>query len=481
MNIIPARRRARPEDSPLTRATVLHERNIVGPLVAMLRANVPALTDYVCSPMVDVPLDWRAERAETLIRLPGEMLVDGQTRATILAAVTAKLGLVDPTVTLHSAGPTQRMLITPRILPPESVSWSDVAPHIAAAPETAPVLGIGPGRLPVAADLVSDSPHVLVAGGTGAGKSVVIKILIAQMLAHGGVVVVCDLKRRSHTWLRDSPTDRVLYVRDLPDVHAALVAVGQEADRRNRAGDDPYVTETDIGPRLLLVMEEQNAVSDALTDYWSLTRTKDDPKRSPAVTALRRILFMGRSARINVMTVVTSGTARAIGGPEARENYALRCLARYTPQAWKMLAGDVSAPRKTRIVGRWEVVRAGEVVSTQIPELTDDEALALAFGGVTPARDALTSIRGSLVGRTQIDTCTTQVEQGAHVRRRTLRDALDQHPELATSLAALRRAASRTGFPLPLGREGQADVFDLDELLTWRRTRDALTAVRKVN
>ncbi|MER8091135.1 hypothetical protein ACFVZR_33805 [Streptomyces sp. NPDC058316] len=46
---------------------------------------------------------------------------------------------------------------------------------------------------------------------------------------------------------------------------------------------------------------------------------------------------MGRQVRLHVLLVAQSTTARAIGGPEMRENSSTRILVRYTLNAWRML------------------------------------------------------------------------------------------------------------------------------------------------
>jgi hypothetical protein len=101
----------------------------------------------------------------------------------------------------------------------------------------------------------------------------------------------------------------------------------------------------DPGPRVLVICEELNATIGQLTNYWADAREKGDPKRSPAVAALSELLFMGRSAKHNVLAIAQMLTARAIGGPEARENFGIRFLASYTKNAWKMLVPEAAMPR----------------------------------------------------------------------------------------------------------------------------------------
>ncbi|MDQ0578540.1 hypothetical protein [Streptomyces rishiriensis] len=130
-----------------------------------------------------------------------------------------------------------------------------------------------------------------------------------------------------------------------------------------------------IGPRLLILLEEVNATMKQLARYWERTRESGDPKVSPAIDALNEILYMGRQVRMHVLLVAQSATARALGGPEVREQFATRILARYSMSAWRMLAPEIHpAPKPTKHVGRAQVVIGGTARETQVLFFTDAEA-----------------------------------------------------------------------------------------------------------
>src|SRR5690606_26293351 len=116
-----------------------------------------------------------------------------------------------------------------------------------------------------------------------------------------------------------------------------------------------------VGPRIVVFFEEQNIGMKALKKYWTETRGKDDPKRSPALDALDELLCAGRQAKMHVISVAQLFTVQAAGGdPVARENYATRLLARATNNAWKMLAPEcMPFPKINRKPGRWNIVADG--------------------------------------------------------------------------------------------------------------------------
>ncbi|MFF5442193.1 hypothetical protein [Streptomyces achromogenes] len=130
----------------------------------------------------------------------------------------------------------------------------------------------------------------------------------------------------------------VTYCRDIAEIHDALIRLAQEGRHRIRLAeqlaDDVLVREPwRVGPRLVILLEEVNATMGQLKRYWSRIRESGDPKESPAVDALAEILFMGRQVRLHVLLVAQSATARAIGGPEMRENFSTCILVRYTLNA----------------------------------------------------------------------------------------------------------------------------------------------------
>ncbi|MFD7555495.1 hypothetical protein ACFV9E_13305 [Streptomyces sp. NPDC059835] len=135
-------------------------------------------------------------------------------------------------------------------------------------------------------------------------------------------------------------------------------------------------------PRLVILVEEVNATMAQLKRYWAKIRESGDPKTSPAVDVLAEILFMGRQVRLHVLLVAQSATARAIGGPEMRENFATRILVRYTRNAWRMLVPEVSPiPMPTEHPGRVQVVTRGRAQETQVLNLSNAEAREWAMSG----------------------------------------------------------------------------------------------------
>ncbi|MET8838333.1 type IV secretory system conjugative DNA transfer family protein, partial [Micromonospora sp. NPDC004540] len=345
----------------------------------------------------------------------------------------------------NQVGPRVIATWTVRKRPPARVGLAELVARFPALAEDEFFLGLGAGDRPVILSLSADSPHIAVSAGTGAGKSVLAQLVAVQILARGGRVLILD-RKGSHRWALGLAG--VDYCTRPDQMHSALVQLAALADERNtlalheEEGWNP-------GPRVLVIAEELNATIGQLANFWAEARGKGDPKRSPAVAALADLLFMGRSAKVNVLAVAQMLTARAIGGPEARENFGVRMLARYTANAWKMLAPEAAMPRASRTLGRWQIVVGGQATEVQVAYMSTAEARAFACprSPETSEVTALSSPAGDFL---------------------TLREAAEAGVIPWTHGAAKKRLQRRIGaVPSPRGKRGTADLYAREDLAAW--------------
>ncbi|MEU0705061.1 pRL2-11 [Streptomyces bacillaris] len=331
---------------------------------------------------LQIPRNFTDDDAQIRIDLPARL---GFSRDVVADLITQKLALQGVTFSWHPQGRKPYVLVKKTRKPPAISLFKDPRARdlVAKAKESAPIIGFGAGGRIVSVDLDAESPHILVNASTGGGKSVTLQCIACQMLHNGSRVFALDTKRISHPWARGLPG--VTYCADVADIHDQLIALGLEGRRRTRVADDLGIgaDPKDIGPRLLILLEEVNATMKQLARYWEKIRESGDPKVSPAIDALNEILYMGRQLRMHVLLVAQSATARALGGPEAREQFSTRILARYSVNAWRMLAPEVHpAPKSTKHQGRAQVVTGGSATETQVLFFTEDEAHEWASTGV---------------------------------------------------------------------------------------------------
>ncbi|MGW9452463.1 pRL2-11 [Streptomyces sp. NPDC055632] len=420
-----------------------------------------------------VPVDFTDDDAQIRIDLPVNLRFK---REEIAELVMQKLALENAAFSWRLAGRDTHVLVKKKHRPPSSLGLADpgVRDLLASMPESAPLIGLGAGGKTVSVDLDHDSPHVLISAGTGGGKSTILRTIASQFLHNGAQAHILDFKRISHTWARGIPG--VNYCRDIADIHDALLHLGEEGRRRIRIaeelGDDVLAENPErVGPRIVILLEEINATMAQLKRYWEKIRGPGDPKTSPAIDALAEILFMGRQVRLHVLLVAQSATARALGGPEMRENFSTRILVRYTLNAWKMLVPEVHpAPKPTRHPGRVQVVLGGTARETQVLNLSETEARAWAMAG-TPGN-------GSPLTLPKIPAPSPDHDPGPVPERVRpgeeegvgLREAQSELP--GVTLAGLRWArANDPDFPAHTGKRGREHLYHLDELEQWARNR----------
>lgn len=320
---------------------------------------------------------------EGRIDIPITALGNREARNTVEIALREKVH-PDLDVSWHTRGSRPYIAFRAAPRPPEHVPFAEVRHLIEAAKASAPLIGMS-ATGPVAIDLDTDAPHMAASCGSGAGKSVMLRGLIAQWLHLGVQVVILDGKRVSQSWCKDIPGVR--YCRTGEQLSDALLEVSAEVDRRfNLIDAVPAEQEdtVDVGPRIVVVFEEQNIGMQFIAEHWRQTKPRGAPNRPPAASALDHILCAGRQAKVHVVSVAQMFTVQAAGGnPAARENYGVRILARSTRKAWDMLAPECGPqyPRTSKRRGRVQLVLAGEATEVQATFWTVAEAREWATSG----------------------------------------------------------------------------------------------------
>ncbi len=388
-------------------------------------------------------------------------------RQFISAVVGAKIPAGDLVERWDQVGPKVTATWTVRKRPPSKVGYPDLEARLAQLKEWEFFLGLGVGGKPVIVSLREDSPHIACSAGSGAGKSVLAQAVAVQVLARGGQVVILDLKG-SHRWALNLPG--VTYCTTPEQMHHALVQLDALAEARNaRALREPE--DWDPGARVFVIAEELNATFTKLKDWWADHRPSGGPKVSPAVRGFRNLLFMGRSAKVNVFAVAQMLTANTTGGPESRENFGIRALARYTRNNWQMLAPEAGMPRASRTLGRWQIVVAGTATECQVVYLSAAEARLLVHklspGTPTPL---IAASQEMSPGHGDSGDTITPVDPLSEAI--TLREAVERgiapwaFAATKKRLQRARKAATATA-PAPVGRDGQADTYQVSDLIVW--------------
>jgi len=415
-------------------------------------------------------------RVAAAVRRPGEKpgprieltastpYLTAEQRKLISSIITSKLPVSDLVETWDQVGAKVTGTWVVRKRPPSQVGYDELVAAMPRLAEWEFYIGQGPGNTAVTISLKDDSPHIAVSAGSGAGKSVLAQLLAVQVLARGGRVTILD-RKGSHRWALGLPG--VDYCTKPAAMHNALIRLAGLADQRNTdALDEPE--DWDPGVRHLVIVEELNATIGQLMTYWADIREKSDPKKSPGVTSLAEILFMGRAAKINALAIAQMLTARAIGGPEARENFGIRFLARFTSNAWKMLVPEAAQPRASRTLGRWQVVIGGTAVEVQVCYLTGAQARAIAAPVTGRAEDPDSGLSSTVTGNGGETGNTVDPLAEPITIREAIAEGVLPWGKDAVKMRMLR--ARKAGRPVPavVGKRGmQTALYRRGDLIIW--------------
>lgn len=442
-----------------------------------------AACDVAMIPRGRPPGSWievSPDRQRAALALPPGWPADEKDKGRLVAITTAKLGMESPEVAWRLAGPKPTLELTASQPPPARVSLADIREAIDRARADEMVWGLGKQARTVTSSLSADSPHIGLSMGSGAGKSVTARALLAQMLYRGCIGLILDHKMISHQWAAGLPN--VAIARRPHEIHAALLWLGREVERRNEvalAGADmDGNVHAVVGPRLIVIGEELNATIARLRTYWRQIRENSDPVRSPALDALDSASFMGRQVLTNIVYIGQRLSVKASGGDgDARENIGVLAFGRYSASNWKMLAGDYPMPPKSLTPGRIQVV-TDRVRETQGAFMSAKEARALATAGevaVCPAgmpgaMRVAESQRAAVVAtdgpeqEVVVEDIPPVLMPGGMV---TLSEAVGE-TVVGCTLHAIRKASQRDpDFPKRKGMRGLAAEYDPIELALW--------------
>ncbi len=451
---------------------------------------------------IQLPKGWGAgkvdpdqERLVARVAIPPGTPLSAAIRKKIVENVGARLGIPAPvSADWREFGNDVFVELSAAPLPPKEVTWADLLPAIMKCPDDVVIVGRKTGGHLVDVSLSEDSPHVLMSGAAGTGKSVLGRVFMVQRAMKGDGLIILDPKRFSHwRWAGGGklPRDRVIYAYRDADLHEAWMEVGEEIKRRIELPEDELAKQR----RVFVVVEEANVQSKKLIRYWRGIRKElmlaaklaqaedgpfdpadlDPPVQSPAIVAMQESVCMGREIKIHVIVMAQRASASVFGGNggDIRESFqGGRFIARWDRKLWKMLVDTlayVACPSGPR--GIWGLAQGDEFHIFRVPWLSEPDALA----AVLDSGPVHGPVLGEQTGHGQVDsTATAAIAVGV-----SLADALSELPgqdgPAALTLDGLRTAARREGFPEPLPKaDGSAyartetRLYDLGQLIYWR-------------
>lgn len=481
------------------------EREVVEPLAAAVSGVVDnAFRPGEARRWISVPRDYAEPGGGAVeILLPRSFTATTeQAQRRLLTVVRQKLGMLELEAHWQLKGNAPRLLVSAPPAPPKVAHYAAYREQLLRSTEPyRPVLGVVSSGELLSAEMVDDSPHIAFSAGSGAGKSMMLRVFIAQALHWGWSVVVLDCKGESHEWAEGLPGVR--YVRSVEGIHDMCVRIGEEVEIRKGLSKE----ERTRRPRVLVVREEWNMAAAMLAEYWSALRSTAEsdekrtmPVRSPALSAVMMLDFMGRAFGMFDALIAQRMSNRVFNGnTDIRENFMIRLLARYTAQTWKMLVPHLKYMKRPAQLGRWVVVAGDEATYVQGILMSEDEARELATSGVRPAPSPFAAagiVDDAEVDPGMIDTASTQGDQlphgvdgGYELRACAERVILRKLVDISTTLEYLGVTEKmlqhwrdrEKSFPEMRGGTPRGGyLYDLTEVTEWVRRKRASQEAEKV-
>lgn len=196
----------------------------------------------------------------------------------------------------------------------------------------------------------SVSPHMLIIGGTGSGKTAAEHTLLTGLAGAGWRVWVLDGKEVEFIGFRDWPN--VELIADEVGQQVRMIHAAHELMRQRytliKRGEAKV---SDFEP-LLLIIDEYATFKAAVTEWYATVKQKGDPAKPPVFALVANLARLARTAKIHMVIGIQRPDVDFLGG-EMRDNFGARLsLGRLSPQGanmmWDSFAIGVAIPRNQR-------------------------------------------------------------------------------------------------------------------------------------
>lgn len=320
------------------------------------------------------------------------------------------------------------------------------------------------------------TPHFLVNGATGAGKTVLIRGLVLEAARRGFRVRMCDPKRVEFVGLKAWPNVEIVAT-SVPDIVAVIHDTNVEMERRYRLMETGEADSSDFD-KLILVLDEFRYFYGIVNTWWQSVKGSGGTKECPILDEFNAIAILGRTAGVHLIVGTQRPDAAFLGG-DTRDQFGARAsLGRLSPEGARMMWGahhiGVAVPRGKpgRGTAIGEAGEPGEAQSYWTPDPTkaDGEDLEV-LHRMRPAETRWP--RRVVVPPPLVDENgeTIPLKGSYELWRDAVVDLLSEHPDLEHAAASADR---QTGALAAISLQESADQefseqqlpdeLDLDEI-----------------
>jgi hypothetical protein len=289
-----------------------HIRHVVQPLYVALAGQLGLSPDDSPGAWVTVPADFKRNHdAVVRVELPAHFSANVREQKAVNELVAARLG-GEWDAHWHTADYYVTFTRPPRA--PSRVAWAP------SSDEFRVYVGQSKRDQPITVNVATESPHGLVAAGTGAGKTSTLLLFILHALLHGWVVDIIDPKRRSFLFLRHVPGVRIH-----TDIESMIRAV--EEFYLSMDGVNAAVELGNLDParlfRRLLVIDEMTSFIEYARNHYRRSGGKGD---LPTGLQIQYVALQGRQAEHRMVVAPHQADAKIFGGTAVRGSFGFRLV-----------------------------------------------------------------------------------------------------------------------------------------------------------
>lgn len=353
---------------------------------------------------LQLPADPTAQDATIHVRLPAETNDDAIRAGGVVKVLNRRLDVGKWRPRIDS--PARLVTITKVPAAPGYVSFRDFPTEkLAELRDTQWFLGKDwEGRHQVSDLEAMESPHSMVAGGSGSGKTTFLIGAASQFASRGALVVIFDPKYRFRSKL-GSDLPNVIIVDDTADIQGgwerwSVFLESEMEDRlqvsnipaeqleQMRPEDVPDLDDRGRFPTIHLMIDEFGTFMSMIEQDWEDREEKGKPL---IARTLMRMLWRGREARTFIHTAVHQPNAKTFPeGTAGRQLYGNRFMlgTDIEVESWRMLAGTGrDRPNVPSRIGAGVWIQGPSMKQIQAMEikakLTDNDARKLAREGIS--------------------------------------------------------------------------------------------------
>lgn len=204
---------------------------------------------------------------------------------------------------------------------------------------------------PLAWELRGSTPHLMVTGKTGKGKTVVLRGVAREIVSRQWPIWIGDPKRIEMLALRQVPGVQ-LVATTTEDLVVMVEKAWEEMERRYRLIEEEGARTSDF-PRMFIMIDEFAEFAKRVDMWWARIKVRGMPSKCPVFEKFDSLVRLARKANMHMIIGLQRPDVSFFGGGEVRDNFDARCsLGRLSSDGSQMMWGSNLGTTVPQVRGR---------------------------------------------------------------------------------------------------------------------------------